>query len=267
MTWEEWLLNPTLIFRTLFHFGWPRVPEASVPLNVLNTLPNLPEPGKLSEITPVPPGLEIPPVLWAGVLGILFLFGIAVYFYCVQNIGILRTLERTLIGLRKAPSDVKGIESVLSREEVLAPVWSEAQGHLIDNKQGRGERQLFLVGEWSEHFKLESILKRESAYGFFALVPSTLTGLGLLFTFIAILDGLSSVRVSEDLQVAGLSGLINGLSGKFLTSIVALASAILFTVLDRVIQTLLERRWEGLLSTLRTKIPERSIAMLWMEQR
>ena len=67
-------------------------------------------------------------------------------------------------------------------------------------------------------------------------LPGLLTGMGLTLTFMAILGGLSGVhydRGNTTEPITGIDVLINGLSGKFLSSIVALLLSIAFTLLSK----------------------------------
>src|SRR6185437_9832064 len=76
----------------------------------------------------------------------------------------------------------------------------------------------------------------------FSSFPGLLTGSGLALTFVAILLALHGVQYNEanaSNPVTGIGGLINGLSGKFLSSIVALILSILFTLYEkRVVRSL-----------------------------
>jgi hypothetical protein len=69
----------------------------------------------------------------------------------------------------------------------------------------------------------------------FSAFPGLLTGAGLTLTFVAILMALRDVRMGTDpaAPITGIEPLINGLSGKFLSSIVALSSGIVFTLVER----------------------------------
>jgi hypothetical protein len=71
---------------------------------------------------------------------------------------------------------------------------------------------------------------------FHQAVPTILTALGLLATFIAILQGLAGVTYNETdplHPISGIDTLINGLAGKFLSSILALLLSVLFTFIER----------------------------------
>lgn len=62
--------------------------------------------------------------------------------------------------------------------------------------------------------------------------PTVISGIGLLATFLAILIALLDVRLAQN-KVQGLDLLVQGLSGKFLSSVVALACATLLIMAER----------------------------------
>jgi hypothetical protein len=67
---------------------------------------------------------------------------------------------------------------------------------------------------------------------FYQSFAAMLTGAGLLMTFLAFFIGLSRIQILEG-AISGLPGLINGLSGKFVTSIVGLACASVFIAFEK----------------------------------
>lgn len=92
----------------------------------------------------------------------------------------------------------------------------------------------------------------------FGAFPGLLTGAGLTLTFVAILVALYGVHydtANTVEPVTGMSGLINGLSGKFLSSIVALFLSVCFTVCERSIVRGLRNRYERLIAAISGAIP------------
>ena len=67
---------------------------------------------------------------------------------------------------------------------------------------------------------------------FYRSFAAMLTGVGLLLTFLAFFIGLSKIQILGG-TISGLPGLINGLSGKFVTSIVGLACASIFVIFEK----------------------------------
>lgn len=110
----------------------------------------------------------------------------------------------------------------------------------------------------AEFFSFETSMAEYLNVGFYRQLPSLLTGIGLLFTFLAILIGLSKLHTNGS-QVEGISGLINGLSGKFVTSIAGLACANAFTLLETSVWYRLGNRYRRCLSLLDEVFPQRIV--------
>ena len=90
-------------------------------------------------------------------------------------------------------------------------------------------------------------------------VPTILTALGLLATFVAILQGLAGVTYNEAdtlHPVTGIDTLINGLAGKFLSSVVALILSVLFTFIERKIcERQISQAYDEVISRCREVFP------------
>lgn len=84
-------------------------------------------------------------------------------------------------------------------------------------------------------FSEAAVLDRQLNRNFYTAIPGMVTGLGLLFTFIAILFALLDVKLggSTGKQFTGLDTLVSGLSGKFLSSIAALFAATVFLFCEK----------------------------------
>lgn len=82
----------------------------------------------------------------------------------------------------------------------------------------------------SEFINEDEILQSFTHISVLKAWPAIITSAGLCCTFIAILLGLGSVQVADDGNIQGITGLINNLSGKFSTSIVALILAIIVEI-------------------------------------
>ena len=104
----------------------------------------------------------------------------------------------------------------------------------------------------------EFVIGKQFNSAFFNSFPGLLTGAGLTLTFVAILLALKGVHYDKANTVDPISGidvLINGLSGKFLSSIVALLLSILFTLGEKTAIRGLRVQYEQLISTLSEAIP------------
>lgn len=102
----------------------------------------------------------------------------------------------------------------------------------------------------------EAVLRAYYRAAGFHHVPGILTSLGLLGTFLALLIGLSELHVGSDNSVAGIGNLIANLSGKFLTSVVALGLSVLFLLFDLyAFQPTIRRRRAKLVRVLAARLP------------
>jgi hypothetical protein len=99
-----------------------------------------------------------------------------------------------------------------------------------------GEEGWFLTRPVPECLPEDQVVDTFYHSRFHESVPSILTALGLLATFVAILMALAGVtyNIHDPLRpVSGIDQLINGLSGKFLSSIIALLLSVIFTMLEK----------------------------------
>ena len=93
------------------------------------------------------------------------------------------------------------------------------------------EPRVFATRTASDFFPRD-LLNGRLNLSFYHQFPSLITGIGLLLTFLAILIGLSKLH-ADGSHIVGIQGLINGLAGKFLTSIVGLVCANLFVFIEK----------------------------------
>lgn len=122
-----------------------------------------------------------------------------------------------------------------------------------------GQQGWFLTRPAKEIFTEDDLVFNLYHASFYQAVPSVLTAVGLLATFVAILQGLAGVtyNAADTLHpVEGIDALINGLAGKFLSSILALILSVLFTFFERkVCERQISRSYEQLLRRSKEVFP------------
>lgn len=134
---------------------------------------------------------------------------------------------------RRDGKDLQLIDATFQREPWLAPAWKQYRKTLVTEQVAwYVEPRIFSSRSAQDLFSLETIFRGTLNLAWYQQVPSLLTGIGLLLTFIALLVGLSKLH-ADGHGIAGIQGLINGLAGKFLTSIVGLVCSTLFTLLEK----------------------------------
>lgn len=129
-------------------------------------------------------------------------------------------------------ADFEAISAIIGKHRPLRGPWHELRSTVLESGPESGN-EVTLSAPLEQTMSRPNVVDGNISQAFFGAVPGVLTGVGLLMTFVAILDGLSYVSVSNDLEITGIGGLINGLSGKFVSSVVAIGSAVAFVFVER----------------------------------
>jgi hypothetical protein len=114
--------------------------------------------------------------------------------------------------------------------------WMAVDEALEYYESPEGEAGWFLTRPVREILPEEDLIEPFYHASFHQAVPGILTALGLLATFSAILVALSGVSynaANTAQPVTGIDSLINGLAGKFLSSIIALILSMIFTFVEK----------------------------------
>lgn len=165
----------------------------------------------------------------------------------IPNLAKKRTNPTEMSETRRDLDDLQVLDRAFRDEPDLAKDWlSYRRTFAVEHSAWFLEPVVYSQRSAMEFFYFESFCAARINVRYYRLLPSFLTGMGLLLTFLAILIGLSKLHGNGS-QIEGIQGLINGLSGKFVTSIVGLACANAFSILEGKI-------WHGLESQHRTCI-------------
>lgn len=129
--------------------------------------------------------------------------------------------------------DLQAIETALQTEPMFRQPWAQFRKTLVlEHVPWFVEPRIFSTRRAEEIFTQDQLLSHRVNLAFYSQLPSLVTGIGLLLTFLALFIGLSKLH-ADGHEIAGIQGLINGLAGKFLTSIVGLIAANLFTLIEK----------------------------------
>ncbi|MCM2278361.1 MAG: hypothetical protein NDJ89_09825 [Oligoflexia bacterium] len=201
-------------------------------------------------------GYEMPSfIFWASCI-IFLIFAVASLLLFRQCSKLAASLGRVTQQLERAKNrDLAGLRAVLEKEKNLAPLWSQFEDTLLVFDRSE---DVYATQPPEAIFSRGSVIEAHVHSSFFNSVPGILTGVGLLMTFVAILDGLSHVTVSTNMDVQGIGGLINGLSGKFVSSIVAVTCAVCFVFVERLAYSGPEQGYRKLLIQLSARFRRRT---------
>jgi hypothetical protein len=137
--------------------------------------------------------------------------------------------------------------------------WLGIEENVVAYVTPEGVKGFYLGTSPREILREESVTERYYHGSFYQAVPGILTGLGLMLTFISILVALTGLHVSvanNTETVVGIKELIEGLAGKFVSSIIGLALSIAFVLIERKwCERRLSNAYEDLLEAASRLIP------------
>lgn len=143
---------------------------------------------------------------------------------------------------RRDLDDLQALDRVMRSEQDFSRDWCSYRKTLtVEQSAWFLEPTVHSQRSAHEFFSFESLCAAHLNVRFYRQLPAFMTGMGLMFTFLAILIGLSKLHANGS-EIDGIQGLINGLSGKFVTSIVGLACANAFTLLEHALWHRLDNR-------------------------
>ena len=216
---------------------------------------------------------SIPGLVW-----LIILVVIASTFWTWQDIssdfcGLLKNLEKILTTLKgyKTQLTINEIEEIeeifinakFKNNYYLKDIWVEFEETIEKDKRSN---KVYNTLQTEDFFNNQSIITANIKHlEMVKSMPAILTALGLLGTFLAILIGLNEVEVLQGGQVKGMEGLINGLAGKFASSIIALGCSIVITLREKIYHSRLTRIVSDMQRCMNKIFPRRSAEKLLIE--
>jgi hypothetical protein len=195
---------------------------------------------RLIESTPFL-GINAPLFAWIAA-GLLLLFALCAIIALLVRAQRLRAagnrLAAALVALRKPSlgnglslSEVEAIRKEFGNCSRFARSWTQLEHKLIRRRDASGD-EYWLSTPATEILQTSAVTDTQVNREWYEAIPGILTGTGLLVTFIAILVALLHVRLVGN-RVEGMALLIEGLSGKFVSSIAALFAATVFVIFEK----------------------------------
>ena len=159
---------------------------------------------------------------------------------------------------RRDLDDLQALDRAVRSEQAFARDWLAYRKTLaVEQSAWFLEPTVHSQRSATEFFSFDSLCAAHLNIRFYRQLPSFMTGMGLMFTFLAILIGLSKLHANGS-EIDGIQGLINGLSGKFVTSVVGLACANVFTLLENSLWHRLDNRHRECISLLDEMFPQKA---------
>lgn len=158
---------------------------------------------------------------------------------------------------RRDLDDLQALDRIMRAERTVAAEWlSYRKTFAVEQPSWFLEPTVHAGRAAAEFFSFDAVCANHLNVRFYQQLPAFMTGIGLMFTFLAILIGLSKLHANGS-QIEGMQGLINGLAGKFVTSIVGLACANGFTLLEKSLWYRLAQHHRTMISVLDEMFPQK----------
>jgi hypothetical protein len=173
-----------------------------------------------------------------------------------------RTRQQTNI---RDVDDVRMLDRLMDLDPAVSQAWAQYRKTLVlEEVAWFQEPRIFSTRHAEESFTFERLFACRVHQAWYSHVPSFITGVSLLLTFVALLMGLSHLHADAE-GIQGLQGLINGLAGKFLTSIVGLMCANIFSLVEKQLLFKLVAAHQELVNAVECLFPRKMLEQ-WLEQ-
>lgn len=204
------------------------------------------------------------------IMGVLMLLAMSfVALYLIPALGLVGRIKKASRGLILRQADaIDQVDKAFAKDPGLTGLWQEYMGQvrpaatanaLLSESSHVSARELFHPSTVS-HTRLR--------LDFFRNLPGMFTGIGIIGTFSGLITGLRAFQISQDPAVVqrSLESLLTGVWGAFLISALAIAMAILVTVIEKMVASALSHHLDVFAAGLDGVFPPRpeSAPDAWM---
>ncbi len=154
----------------------------------------------------------------------------------------------------------EAIDNIFNGLPLLQTAWQIASSSIVNEKNG--EERFWIYEDVGIIFN-DSVATENQSY---KNAPAIVTRVGLLATFVAILVALLDVQLASN-RIQGLDLLIHGLSGRFLSSVVAISCAAALVFVERGLFHPVNTGVASLCLTLRRLLPRLTSAQILLNLR
>ena len=166
-------------------------------------------------------------------LGIIFTVRLAVYaFSFKKSAATLRSDDDLIHAIRAYLSSPEQPATPLFKLKVLQKTFEEYLDERIRTSGAKDGHSFVAIDDFFNANQLDEI----GISGICDLIPGTMTGLGILGTFLGLVLGISGFdTASTEAITSSISGLLSGMGTAFLTSIVGVFFSLVFSYLHKIV--------------------------------
>ncbi len=179
---------------------------------------------------------------------VTILLGIALFFFIYSFFNYLFRFRRRVSWLKKQIKNQNSESIAQNRQELLeqarkskhdaSHLWQEFDETLIEDEQN-GTIRLYNTYDAAFFFNASTLAGRITESRLLAAVPSFLTAIGVIGTFVGLQLGLSQLNIANDVTIdemkSGVAGVINGAKLAFMTSVWGVVLSVVFNLYEKFI--------------------------------
>ena len=126
-------------------------------------------------------------------------------------------------------SALDGIDREMSENMTAAPFWKAFRNDML---QVQEEDKILCVrtASFNASCGAQQFFSMATRFSSYEKIPSWITAMGLIFTFLMLMHGLAALHVGDGGTIVGVPTLVNSLSTKFSSSITALGCSLLLSL-------------------------------------
>ncbi|HUY28226.1 MAG TPA: methyl-accepting chemotaxis protein [Candidatus Binataceae bacterium] len=183
------------------------------------------------------------------------------YAVIVSQLNKLKIANPVIAGEGLSPATFDAAGQLFEISEPLRDAWRGFQRQVFVVRNGSGDDRFYSTDSADGAFNDSAVIEPRINRNFYSSFPGIITGLGLLFTFVAILFALKELHFSET-EVKGVPDLVEGLAGKFVSSVAALFAASVFLFCEKLRLPKIENSRRSLVAAIDALVPRRTAASI-----
>ncbi len=205
------------------------------------------------------------PMKWSShsiaILGVLMVLAMCfAALYVAPAIGLIGKIRKAGRSLLQPTSDtLDDVALAFSNDPPLTALWQEYLGQVRPAGEGEGTAAASSFTSARDVFDPMTVSHSRLRLDFFRNLPGVFTGIGIIGTFSGLITGLRAFQISQDPAVVqrSLESLLTGVWGAFLISALAIALAIVVTVIEKIVSSALSHHLDAFAAGLDGLFPPR----------
>jgi MotA/TolQ/ExbB proton channel family len=257
---------PAAIGVTVAAMGWPTKPEIRI-VSGLGFVWQLALIGAYwpFEAAPDDPSNLAGPMHWPMhsivILVVLVLLAMSfVAIFLLPALGLTSKIRQACGLLKSNPQEgLNQVNELFEKDPALFGLWQEYLGQVRDTAPGQPDGEAVSRRSARDIFDPMMVAHTRLRLEFFRNLPGVFTGIGIIGTFSGLIMGLRTFKISQDPTVVqqSLERLLTGVWGAFLISAVAIALAIVVTVIEKIVMSMLSHWLDELVAQIDVIYPPR----------